>query len=124
MTTQELSKLSMEQLSEKLQAKEINVAEFQAAVAAQQQAERDKGNIGIQTIKVSDKKALSVKLRSQTRFPTTLYAFQWLQLLENLGEVVDALYENRGELSFKDGQSLPERDELVGKITESLTDAA
>lgn len=112
-----LSKLSMAELTAKLQNNEISIDEFQKALEDQKQ---ERGNKGIGSIKVSDKGALSVKLNSQVKFPTTLYAFQWVQMMENVGQIVDAIFDKKDKLSFKDGQSLPTREQLVANIIQSL----
>ena len=43
-----------------------------------------------------------VKLGSQVRYPTTLYANQWLELAEIMPDVVAFIEANRSRLSWKD----------------------
>lgn len=109
--------MTLNELTAKLQNKEITLDQFQEGM---KKLNAERGNKGINNIKLSDKKGLSVKLNSQVKFPTTLYAFQWVQLLVSAGELVDALYQHKDQLAFKDGQGLPSREELVKTIIESL----
>lgn len=53
-------------------------------------------------IKIGNKKNIVVKLGSQMRYPTTLYANQWQELSEVMPEILKFIEANKNQLSFKD----------------------
>ncbi len=58
------------------------------------------------TIKVSEKKAVSIY--SINRFPVTLYAEQWLYLLDHADEIRNFIHQHSHELAVKEKK--PESD--------------
>lgn len=52
------------------------------------------------TIKIGNKRNVVVKLGSQLRYPTTLYANQWLELAEIMPDVVKFIEENKARLAW------------------------
>lgn len=51
-------------------------------------------------IKLGQKRNVVVKLGSQVRYPTTLYANQWLELAEVMPEIVAFIEANKGKLAW------------------------
>lgn len=52
------------------------------------------------TIKIGNKRNVVVKLGSQVRYPTTLYANQWKELAEFMPEILKFLEENKHKLAW------------------------
>jgi hypothetical protein len=53
------------------------------------------------SIKVGAKKNVVVKLGSQMRYPTTLYANQWIELAEVMPDILKFIEANKGSLSMR-----------------------
>lgn len=49
-----------------------------------------------------------------------MFATQWVECLRNQTLVIESLYDNKKNLSFKDGQSLPDRETLVKELIAGL----
>lgn len=65
-------------------------------------------------IKVSEKKAVSIY--SINRFPVTLYAEQWLHLLDHADEIRNFIHQHSSELATKEPSEKKEKKTNVKKV--------
>ena len=66
------------------------------------------------TFKIGNKK--NVCVYGLQRFPVTLYADQWLELLKNTPQLLTFINENKKDLTFKDENDANEAIEMLDQV--------
>lgn len=85
------------EIMQEVQAGRMTVEEGSNAIASLAAPKKRKA-----VIKVGNAGGVVVKLGSQVRYPTTLYANQWKELAEVMPEVLAFIEANKTRLSWKD----------------------
>lgn len=101
------------------------MAQLNAANARIEQLQKASTNVGKITVRFNDRPTVDPKTQAQNpakfgfsllgiqRFPLTLYASQWVRLLEHANEIVECLSENIDKASVKDES---ERETLAERL--------
>ena len=66
------------------------------------------------TFKIGNKQ--NVCVYGLQRFPVTLYADQWLELLKNTPQLLTFINENKKDLTFKDENDANETIEMLSQV--------